>query len=334
MKPSYNLPALRFVGHGGEITKLKSAAQRAMFIPDANLVLSLLQHGSNYAALPDAYRSYLITTRSRVRRHWHDRVKWIPVNPTYAAMELSSQDLMPDRAKFDSYFAQFLSSVYQIDNVDPRWIGDCFYYAQRLSGSFLPSFKSIFAKALELMPAGGSRANDTQVEDAVNAMCDWLEARADDLAVIGGLPLYVTIYAFAGSPQARRLLKVERSQSRGIDSTARNVAWDFMYCLHREFSYLRHQYDDDIFCTGDEALAELLSSKINRGPRYSRGVAERLDSFESFGDLSTFPLRRLDGQTRLTKRLEERVLTLLVRASMSKGTIPVGFPPLRRLGSP
>lgn len=300
-----------------------------MFTPDANLVLGLLQHGSNYAALPDAYRSYLITTRSRVRRHWHDRVKWIPVNPTYAAMELSSQDLLPDREKFDSYFVQFLSNVYQIDNVDPRWIGDCFYYAQKLSESFLPSFKSIFAKALELIPAGGGRANDAQVEGAVNAMCDWLEARADDLAVIGGLPLYVTIYAFAGSPQARRLLKVERSQSRGIDSTARNVAWDFMYFLHREFSYLRHQYDD-IFCTADEALAELLSSKINRGPRYPRGIAEKLDSFESFGDLSTFPLRRLDGQTRLTKRIEGRVLSMLARAGMSQDAIPVGFPPMWR----
>lgn len=303
-----------------------------MFIPDANVVLSLLRHGSNYAALPDAYRSYLITTRTRVRRYWHEREKWIPVNPTYAAMELSSQDLLPDREKFDSYFAQFLSSVYQIDDVDPRWVGDCFYYAQKLSGSFLPSFKSTFAKALELMPAGGGRADDVQVEGAVNAMCDWLEAQADDLAVIGGLPLYVIIYAFAGSPQARRLLKVERSQSRGIDGTARNVAWDFMYCVHREFSYLRHQYDDDIFCTADEALAELLGSKINRGPRYPRGIAERLDGFESFGDLSTFPLRRLDAPTRLTKRLEERVLTLLARASMSPGAIPVGFPPLQGAG--
>ncbi len=250
----------------------------------------------------------------------------------YAAMELSSQDLIPDRGKFDSYFAQFLSSVYQIDNVDPRWIGDCFYYAQKLIRSFLPSFKSIFTKALELMPAGGGRASDAQVEDAVDAMCDWLEAEADDLATIGGLPLYVVIYAFAGSPQARRLLKVEQAQSRGIESTARNVAWDFMYCLHREFSYLRHQYNDDIFCTADAALAELLGSKINRGQRYARGIAESLDSFESFGDFSTFPLRRLDGQSRLTKRLEGRMLALFAQVSVSKDMVPVGLASLQQSG--
>jgi hypothetical protein len=38
---STNLPALRFIGHGGERYQPKNAVDRVMFIPDAKLVLSL-----------------------------------------------------------------------------------------------------------------------------------------------------------------------------------------------------------------------------------------------------------------------------------------------------
>ncbi|MGH8507037.1 MAG: hypothetical protein ACRETM_13925 [Stenotrophobium sp.] len=323
MKSILDLPALHFVGHSGKIARLAKIADRAMFIPDANLVLCLLQKGSDFTALPEAYRSYLLATRVRVRRYWHEREEWIPVNPTYAAMELGSQDVRPDRVQFDRYFTQFLSHLYQINNVDPRWIDDCFTNAQGLISSFLPSLIRIFSKALELMPAE-SGTTDVQVERAVMAMCDWLEAEVDHLAVIGGLPLYVIIYAFAGSPEARRILKPHRARKLGAPAVARNIAWDFIYYVHREFSYLYRQYNDDIFCTADIALADLLAAKIHHGPRYERPLLEQLDSIDSFGEFLSFHLSRLNG-TRLSKRLEERVVLLLARASVSRDTVAIGF---------
>jgi hypothetical protein len=67
------LPALRFIDHGGEGYQLKNAVGKVIFIPDANLVLSLRSQHRNRHDLPQSYRGYLAATRTLTQKHWHQR---------------------------------------------------------------------------------------------------------------------------------------------------------------------------------------------------------------------------------------------------------------------
>jgi hypothetical protein len=63
-----DLPALRFIGHGGERRQPKNAHGKVMFIPDTNVVLNLLRHHERFTELPSAYRDFLLATRAAVHR--------------------------------------------------------------------------------------------------------------------------------------------------------------------------------------------------------------------------------------------------------------------------
>jgi hypothetical protein len=292
-----------------------------MFIVDANCLLNLLRHGAEYRRLPSSYRAFLLASRVRVRTCWHERHRYIPINPTFAAMELSTRDGQVDAARFHRYFSDFLARLYGINDVDPRWVDDCFALARNLVASFMPSLIAIVQEASRLMPP--AEADERCMEVAAMELCDWLETQAESLAVVGGIPLYVAIYAIAGSPEARRILKVSK---RDEPSAAQNVAWDFLYAVFRDLSYLHYQNQDDIFCTADDALAELLLAKIPVGPRYDPAMSSHTVAFESFGSLTPFPLRRLNEATRLSKCLDKRVYALLERVRLAPDVVAVGYP--------
>jgi hypothetical protein len=317
---SANLPKLRFIGHGGERYQPKNASGKVMFIPDANLVLSLRSQHCNGRELPPSYRDYLAATRKLTQKYWHQREQWIPVNPTFAALELSKQDRVRNEATFISCFSGFLSDIYRINNVDPRWIVSCFEATVPLLDSFFVSLENTVTKLLQLMPT--SSPNNQELETLVNALCDWLEDNADALQVTGGELLYLGVYAFAGSPQARRLLKTDQATTKGIDVIARNVAWDHMYLIHRELSYRYQKYDDDIICTADDALADLIAARTNRGLRHAPSDAENLIHYQAYGEFTPFLLPRLEGDTRFLRKLMQRLNRFFVIAARTFDVVP------------
>lgn len=320
---SSNLPKLRFIGHRGERLQPKNVSGRVMFIPDANLVLSLQSKRHSYRELPQSYRDYLAATQRLTHKYWHQREQWIPVNPTFAALELSKQDRVRNEAAFTTYFADFLNDVYGINDVDPRWIASCFDATLPLLDSFFISLESTVTKLLQLMPTAS--LNNQELELRVNELCDWLEGNADTLQVTGGELLYLGVYAFAGSPQARRLLKTDQATTKGIDAIARNVAWDHMYLIHREVSYRHQKYDDDIICTSDDALADLIAARTNLGPRYAPSDAGNLTHYEAYGEFTPFSLPRLEGDTRFLKNLTRRLNRFFETAAREFNAEPAGL---------
>jgi hypothetical protein len=122
------------------------------------------------------------------------------VNHTFAALELSKQDVQADYAAFESYFRRFLKEVYRIENVDPRWDRLCYDDSMRLIDTFFATLAEQTRKALEMIPRGSP--TNIELEKLVNEYCEWLEANADRHDVGGGDLLYLAVYAFAGSPQA------------------------------------------------------------------------------------------------------------------------------------
>ncbi len=317
------IPRLRLAGHFGEIFQPKNAPPRSMFIPDANVVLTLLRHANTPAALPKPYRDLLLTTRFRVRRYWHEREREILVNPTIASLELSKQDRARDYEKFLSYQRDFYRRIYLIDNVDPSWIEGCYDSAIRLMDSTFRGMEQTVSAALQRMPA--ETADESTVLKAVDEFCGWLEQNVDSLATVGGPSLFVPVLAMAGSGEARRILKVTRISRDGIEDIARNVAWDFMYFAHREISYFARRYDNDIFCTADDALATLLLMKTNLGPRFAPASFDVMTDVPAFGDFRPFPCARLDANPQLSHAIEHRVSAMWHKVGQFPDTLRVGF---------
>lgn len=316
-------PNLRFVGHTGEISQPKNAAARTMFIPDANLVLTLLNNLPRLESLPKAYREYVLTTRVRVRLHWHDRAKFIPVNATIAALELSKQDEEPNYAKYLTYYQELLLRMYQIDNVDPRWIAECYHLVSNIMNNEFRGVQRTVTKALEIMPV--AEATNDSITRSVNDFCDWIEGDIESLTSFGGPQLFVPILAFAGSAEARRILKVDQVSRSSLEKVSRNVAWDFMYFSFREIAYVGNQYKNDIFCTGDDALAQLLLMKIHRGPRFSLSHLRAAIDIPTGGNFYPLPCPRIESSPKLALAIEARVQSMWLKIGAYPHVVSMGL---------
>ncbi|MGL5001866.1 MAG: hypothetical protein ACRDAM_02890, partial [Casimicrobium sp.] len=187
---------LRLIGHFGEIGSVKKTLPGAMFLLDANLLLTLLQCASKPSETPPRYREFLLTIRARVRLQWHERERFIPVNAVLAALELSKQDTERDYNRYLQYFQSAMLFLFQIDNVDPRWIEGSYLSSCRLMDSSFLSTERTVGSALMLMPAT-STSNDAILE-SVDTFCRWIETSFDSLAFVGGPSLFVPILAFCG----------------------------------------------------------------------------------------------------------------------------------------
>ena len=308
------LPPLRFVGHAGELSRLPTKSGSTMFVPDSNLLLNLLRTKGSLTKLPPAYQEYLRVVRRHVGQQWHERKSFIPVNPTYAAFELSRSGTAANKPKFDEFFYGYLRDMHGIWDVDPRWGDACFDELQRHVANVLPSFAAVFEKTFALLPAADS-PSDLEIEEACDALFAWVVANVDELAVIGGPAMYVATYALAGSPDARHLMKVKEARKGRAAEVSRNVAWDFVYLQHQELSYLYRKYDETILCTADAPLAALVASKIHRGPRYAPTSLLHAAAVEVDGELTPFKFRRLDPGTKLGDRLLGKYLAMLGQVS-------------------
>jgi hypothetical protein len=296
-----------------------------MYVPDANLVLTLLKTKGQAKTLPAEYQNYLAITRRHVGLQWQERKRYIPVDASLASLELSqSGDRVINRSKFDRYFYDHIQIVHGLFNVNPSWVDRFFEPMSQLVSAQLPSLAAIFEKALDLIPPGDT-ASDTTVEAACDELFGWLLTKRDDLSVLGGPAMYVAVYAIAGSPDARRIMKVHDARKSGSNEVAWNVAWDFIYLHHMDGLYLSDKYEQNVFCTGDGALATLMASRVHKGPRYTPEALASLDSLEVGGDLESFKFKKLEN-TKLSKRIAEKYAKIMTEiAETTVDIVTVGF---------
>ncbi|MGL5004468.1 MAG: hypothetical protein ACRDAM_16125, partial [Casimicrobium sp.] len=137
--------------------------------------------------------------------------------------------------------------------------------------------------------------------------------------------LFVPILAFCGAPQARTILKVDQLQNKPVAQVARNVAWDFRYFAYREISYARNKYSNDVICTADHALAELLLMKMHHGPRLAPELHDKLTDIPSFGEFFAFHCPRIQGSPKLATAIESRVTEMWRICNRHPELVRVGF---------
>lgn len=296
---------LRFVGHTGEIINLRRLPAKTMFVVDSNLVLRLVSKHEDFDQLPRSYRNFLLTTRQRAHIGWKVREKFIPVDPTLAIMELTKQNSKPDFPTYLAFFDDFFRRIYFLDGYDPLWVQSTYEPSFELIKSAVPSIQETVLKVFSLIPPSGKHSNQF-VLDACDNFLEWVMNEQDRLVLIGGPLLQAAIYAIAGSPQAQKLLKIERSRRTDPCAVASNVAWDFMYWVYLDMNYHFKRYDNTIVCTADSALIDLLTQRRNTGPRLDRKASYTHTEVPSTGTITATPLARVDDTTlgiQIAKRL-------------------------------
>lgn len=298
--------SIRFIGHRGEVTSLSNLHPKTMFVLDANTVLTFVRHVNSGYRLDEAHMRLLRETRRRVHIHWTKRYRLIPVEPVMAFMELTKQDLAPNYLTYVARYQPFLADVYGIDDVAPEWIRSAYEPTRRLILTVHRSIGETLQVLMTAAPTTG-RLDATEVLRRVDDFLNWVVRERARLEMIGGPLIYLAVYAIAGSPDAHRFLKLSRVYKEGLESVARNVAWDFMHWINLDFHYHYAKYPNTVVCTSDTALADFLLMRRNQGPRRGKYEMQHGNVVDSYGEMNPPPLSRLDD-TRLGDELGQRIL--------------------------
>lgn len=311
---------LYFVGHEGQIQTLNAGHTNTMYIPDSNLVLSLIQANQKENKLSGKHKHFLSISKQAVIRSWHQKKQWIPVNPTMALMELTKQNIMPSYDSYIKLHTELFEGIYKIQDVAPEWIADTYFSALNIYTSTYPSIVRTIEAIYYFCPPE-DKPIDSDAIKSCEMFFNWIWGNRDNLTLISGPLMYIAIYALCGSPQARSFIKF----SKRSEKTAKNVACDFMYWTVQEMSYHKYQYENTIVCTSDHALAELLVSRINRGPRGQISFSTIINVIESYGNFSPVKFKRLEN-TKLENEIFQRLIPLLIALeSTDKNAIKFGF---------
>lgn len=310
---------LYFVGHEGQMQTLNAGHTNTMYILDSNLVLSLIQ-ANQKSELSGKHKHFLSISKQAIISSWHQKKQWIPINPIMALMELTKQNVI---SSYDSYIklhTELFEDVYKIQDVAPEWVADTYFSALNIYTSTYPSIVRIIEAVYYFCPPD-DKPLDSDVIKSCEMFFDWILANRNNLTFIGGPLMYIATYAFCGSPQARSFIKFYKRSEK----TSKNVAYDFMYWIVQEISYHKDQYENTIVCTSDQALAELLASRVNRGPRGQIDSSNTTDVFEVYGDFSPIKFKRLEN-TKLENEILKKFLPLLTAlGSTDKNTMKFRF---------
>lgn len=296
---------LYFIGHDGLMQALSFSHADTMYIPDANLVLSLIQSHTNRKLPTSRHKHFLAVSKQAIMRSWHQQKNWIPVNPVLALMELTKQN---ETANYESYlklYRAFFEEVYSVQDVAPQWVASTYLAALKAHINTHPSICKTIEQIYLLCP-NDEKPTDLAVIESCEKFFGWVWEEGVNLFMIGGPLIYLAVYAFSGSPQARAFIKY----SKRSKESASNVAWDLLYWVILEMDYHQTRYENTVVCTSDRALTELLLSRINRGPR---GQVDRNgDAYyvESYGDFDPVRLKRLEN-TKLEAEIAKRMVELL-----------------------
>ncbi len=296
---------IRFVGHTGEVKSLSKLHPKTMFVLDANTVLRFIRHVNSGERLDEAHMRLLRETRRRVHLHWSERYRRIPVDPVMAFMELTKQDVEPNYPTYVARYQPFLADVYGIDDVAPEWIRVTYEPMKQLIMSVHRSIGETLKVLMVAAPTSG-RLDPTEILRRVDEFLNWVVRERARLEMVGGPLTYLAVYAIAGSPDAHRFLKLSRVKKEGLESVARNVAWDFMHWINLDFHYHYAKYPNTVVCTSDSSLADFLLMRRNQGPRRDKHDMQLGKVVASYGEMTLPPLNRLDN-TKLSDELGLRI---------------------------
>jgi hypothetical protein len=214
---------LYFVGHDGLMQALNAGCVNTMYIPDSNLVLSLLQSNSKGTKLVGRHKNFASVSKQAVNRSWHQNKQWIPVNPILALMELTKQNVSPDYQTYFKLHNEFFERVYGVQDVAPEWVAATYLAAFKAHVSTHPSISRTIEAVYSFCPS-----EDKPSDSAAMARCEeffnWIWKERTRLTLIGGPLMYLSVYAICGSPQARAFIKFsKRSAETGVIKSVRNV---------------------------------------------------------------------------------------------------------------
>jgi hypothetical protein len=296
---------LYFIGHKGLMQALSFSHADAMYIPDANLVLSLIQSHKNRKRSTSRHKHFLAVSKQAVMHSWHQQKKWIPVNPVLALMELTKQNVAANYESYLKLYKEFFEEVYSVQDVAPEWVASTYLAALKAHVNTHPSIYKTIEEIYLLCPKD-EKPTDLAIIESCEKFFGWVWEERVNLFMIGGPLIYLAVYAFSGSPQARAFIKY----SKRSKESASNVAWDLLYWVMLEMDYHQARYENTVVCTSDRALTELLLSRINKGPRGQ--VDRNVDSYyvESYGDFDPVKLKRLEN-TKLESEIGRRMVQLL-----------------------
>lgn len=297
--------SLYFIGHTGLLDKLDGNNTNTMYVLDANLILSLIQSKASGVRLSERHLHFVEISKQAVEYSWQKNKKWIPINPIFGLMELKKQHTTPNLKTYLKMYDELFKDFYGVKDVAPEWVTDTYIQALQAHVSTHPSITRLIEAIYTLCPVGDTVSDDDAIKGCDNFL-RWIWKERASLALVGGPLIYLGIYAICGSPQARAFIKYSKRSAL----QARNVAWDILYWVLLEVSYHQDKYDDTVICTSDLHLAELLSSRINKGPR---GQIKNLldgEDIESYGDLHLIKFKKLEN-TKLEKIIFQKVRILL-----------------------
>lgn len=275
-----------------------------MYIPDANLVLSIMQSNSKGTKLAGRHKHFVSVSKQAVRRSWHQHKQWIPVNPILALMELTKQNVKPNYQAYLKLHNEFFERTYGVRDVSPEWVAAAYLAALKAHVSTHPSISRTIEAVYSFCPA-----EDKPSDSAAIACCEdffnWIWEEKARLTLIGGPLMYLSVYAICGSPQARACIKYSKRSAE----TAKNVAWDLLYWIMMEMDYHQGRYENTVVCTSDSALAELLSSRVNKGPRGQVSASCEESVVDSYGVFYTVKFKRLEN-TKIEKVIFQKLVQL------------------------
>ena len=311
---------LYFVGHKGQMKALDAGNVNTMYIPDSNVVLSLMQSNHKKKQLSGRHKHFLSVSKQAVVRSWHQNQQWIPINPILAIMELTKQNVTPNYESYIKFYKDFFEEIYKIKDVAPEWVASTYLVALKAHIGTHPSISRTIEAVYSFCPSE-DKPTDLSAKESCKKFFNWIWEQRANLTLIGGPLMYLGVYALCGSPQARAFIKYSKRSA----ATANNVAWDLLYWVMLEIDYHQGKYENTVVCTSDYALAELLSSRVNRGPRGQVSSSSEASSIESYGDFSPVKLRRLES-TRLEKEIFQMLMQLLTALELfEKNSIKFGF---------
>lgn len=300
------LPTIRYAGYHGEICNIRTEIGKVLFVPDSNLVLTLRKNLEPGVNLPQSYQLFLRETKRRVHQQWNSRVKnkFLCVDPSLASLELSRQDSNPNKANFFEYYFQFFQRVYGIENICEDYANIIYWQNLRIMESYLPGAIKLISEVLRLCEVGGTSNED--ILERVDSLFDWIQSNESSISAISGALLYVSIYAFANSEEACRILKTKRVAKDGITSTATNVAWDFLYLVMHNSTYTYQIIEKCILCSSDKALMDLLFRIVRKGNRYRDADFSDYSEVQEECEFVPFKLSKLNSGTKLEKQINEK----------------------------
>lgn len=303
---------LYFIGFKGAITNLESGAKNVSYVLDSNLVLKLIRsHNKNEILSSNQQHFYQVSMRV-ANKEWGLSNPKIAINPVLAILELTKQHKKVDYKRYELMFNELLQSIYGVYGYDPIWVNQSYLAAMQALVSIHPSIVNTVMGVWSYIDKV-DKPTDIQIISGCEKFLNWIWRNQEQLVLIGGPLLYVSMYAIAGSPDAQLILKVKKARKENDLNSAKldvanNVAWDFLYWVLQELEYHRAELSDVIVCTSDRPLARLLSSRINQGIRSGINSNSPSQFIETHGDFYPFKFKRLES-TKLEKKLEEMLIS-------------------------